>query len=169
MPLLLLVPVLQAVSFVAFLVVFLWYAINLASLGEISTQEIPFFDGGKVISYRVFTFDDTIEGCAWYFLFCLFWTSNFITAVGDMIVAIAVSKWYFTKDKSKLGFSPVLRSIGTTLFYHLGTCAYGSLILATIQLIRHDCQSPNCQEASSKIAVVSSVAASAAFVSWSAA
>jgi hypothetical protein len=53
-----------------------------------------------------------------------------------MIIAIAVSKWYFTKDKSKLGFSPVLRSIGTTLFYHLGTCAYGSLILATIQLIR---------------------------------
>jgi hypothetical protein len=137
MPLLLLVPVLQAVSFVVFLVVFLWYAINLASLGEISTNEIPLdVDDGKEISYRVFTFDDTIEGCAWYFLFCLFWTSNFITAVGDMIVAIAVSKWYFTKDKSKLGFSPVLRSIGTTLWYHLGTCAYGSLILATIQLIR---------------------------------
>jgi hypothetical protein len=137
MPLLLLVPVLQAAAFIVFLAVFLVYAINLASLGEISTNEIPLdFDGEKEISYRVFTFDDTISGCAWYMLFCLFWTSNFITAVGDMIVAIAVSRWYFTKDKSKLGFSPVLRSIGTTLFYHMGTCAYGSLILATIQLIR---------------------------------
>lgn len=136
MPLLLLVPVLQAISFIAFLIVFLFYAINLASLGEITTKEIPLDASGTEISYRVFTFDDTIEGCAWYFLFCLFWTSNFITAVGDMIVAISVSRWYFTKDKSKLGFSPVLRSIGTTLFYHLGTCAYGSLILATIQLIR---------------------------------
>jgi hypothetical protein len=136
MPLLLLVPVLQAAAFIIFLVVFVFYAVNLASLGEITTQDIPLDGDGTEISYRVYTFDDTIEGCAWYLLFCLFWTSNFITAVGDMIIASAVSKWYFTKDKGRLGFSPVLRSIGTTLFYHLGTCAYGSLILAVIQLVR---------------------------------
>jgi hypothetical protein len=137
MPLLLLVPLLQAIAFFMFLAVFLFYAVNLASMGEISTREIPLdVEGSKEVSYRVYTFDDRLRYSAWYLVFCLFWTSNFITAVGDMIVAIAVSKWYFTRDKKKVGHFVVLRSINATLFYHLGTCAYGSLILAVIQLIR---------------------------------
>jgi len=48
-----------------------------------------------------------------------------------------VSKWYFTHDKSKVGSSIVLRSVQSTLFYHIGTAAFGSLLIAIIQFIRY--------------------------------
>ena len=138
MTLILLVPVLQAFGLLAFMAIFCVYAVHLASLGEITTKEIPLDDivGGQEISYRVYEFDDFIENCGWYLLFCLFWTANFIVAIGDMIVAVAVSKWYFTRNKWTVGSWTVFSSIGTTLRYHLGTCAYGSLLLAVIQIIR---------------------------------
>ena len=43
---------------------------------------------------------------------------------------------YFTRDKSKLRKLPLLSSFGRTLFYHLGTLAFGSLIIAIIRVIR---------------------------------
>jgi choline transporter-like protein 2/4/5 len=137
MIIILLVPVLQAVGFLAFLIVFGYYGANLASLGKISVVEVPLDGTGtQEIAFRKYEFDDFVENCGWYLLFCLFWTSNFIVAVGDMIVAISVSKWYFTKNKVTIGSWTVLTSIWQTLFYHAGTCAYGSLILAVVQMIR---------------------------------
>lgn len=136
MGLILLVPVLQAAGFIAFMVVFTVYAVHLASLGEISTYDVPISSSGLEIAFRTYEFDAYIERSAWYFLFCFFWTSNFIVAVGDMIISMAVAKWYFTWDKKKVHSGYVLGSIWHTLWYHLGTCAYGSLVLAVIQLIR---------------------------------
>jgi hypothetical protein len=37
---------------------------------------------------------------AWMF-FCYLWTSEFIIAMGLLIVAIAVSKWYFVKPDAR--------------------------------------------------------------------
>lgn len=48
----------------------------------------------------------------------------------------SVAKWYFTRDKKQVNSSTVLSSVGTTLWYHVGTAAFGSLIIAIIQLIR---------------------------------
>lgn len=137
MPLILMVPVLQACGLVLFLAVFIYYAVHLASMGEITTKEIPLdFEGEKEISYRVFEFDSFVQNCAWFLLFCLFWTCNFIVALGDMTIALAISKWYFSREKKYVGSGTVIRSIVATVWYHAGTAAYGSLILAVIQLIR---------------------------------
>lgn len=118
MPLILAVPVLQAIGFIVFITLFLFYGVNLASLGEISTQDVPVaIQGGTEIAYRVYEFDSFIEYCAWFLLFCLFWTSNFIVALGDMIIAMAVSRWYFTRDKKFVGSSTVLRSIAAVSIF----------------------------------------------------
>lgn len=53
-----------------------------------------------------------------------------------MVVAMCVAKWYFTKEKAHVNSGTVISSIYDTIFYHLGTCAYGSLVLAIVQLIR---------------------------------
>lgn len=47
----------------------------------------------------------------------------------------AVSKWFFTRNKSKLGF-PVVLSFGLLIRYHLGSVCFGSLVLAIMRLIR---------------------------------
>jgi hypothetical protein len=137
MPLILAVPVLQSIAFLITLGVFLAYGSHLASMGTINVWEFPIdFDSGAEIAVRTYDFDGTVEGMAWFLLFTLFWTSNFIVSVGDLIVAMSVSRWYFSKEKRRIGSSVVLGSTFNTLFYHVGTLAYGSLLIALVQLVR---------------------------------
>jgi hypothetical protein len=49
---------------------------------------------------------------------------------------MSVAKWYFTKDKITIGSWTVLGSIIDTTWYHTGTAAFGSLLIAIVQLIR---------------------------------
>lgn len=137
MPLIMLLPVLEAAGFAAFIIVFMIYAIHLASLGEITVQEFTLdYDTGTEVAVRTYSFDTYVSRAAWYFLFCFFWTSCFIVAVGDMILAMCYAKWYFSRDKSRVGSLTVIGSVCDTLWYHFGTCAYGSLLLGTIRFVR---------------------------------
>jgi hypothetical protein len=141
MMLVLAVPVLQATGFVAFMAIFILYGTYLASLGNITTKSIPLeYDldgsGTQTISVRVYEFNDFVKYCGWYMLFCLFWTANFIVAVGDMILALAVAHYYFARDKMTIGSWTVVTSTMQVVLYHAGTCAYGSLILSIVQMIR---------------------------------
>jgi len=81
-------------------------------------------------------YDDFTRYCGWYMLFCFFWTATFIVALGDMMVAMAVSTWYFTVQPRNVSSCTVFKSFWTVLRYHLGTCAYGSLLIAIVQLLR---------------------------------
>jgi hypothetical protein len=69
----------------------------------------------------------------WYHLFGLFWTSQFVLACEEVVIAGCVAAWYFTRDKSKMSHS-LSKSIGRTIVYHLGSAALGSLIIAIIQV-----------------------------------
>ena len=53
-----------------------------------------------------------------------------------MMIAVAVGHYYFARNKMTVGSWTVLRSIWQVIFFHLGTCAYGSLVIALIQFIR---------------------------------
>ena len=59
-----------------------------------------------------------------------------LVCTGQLVNAMAVSTWYFTRDKKEVGNMTVINSIKVSMTYHLGTLAYGSLIVAIIQLIR---------------------------------
>lgn len=48
----------------------------------------------------------------------------------------AVSKWYFSRDKSSIGSVTVITSIATSMIYHSGTAAFGALLIAIIKMIR---------------------------------
>jgi hypothetical protein len=136
MVLLLGVPLLQGGAFLVFWLVWGYFCFHLASLGDISTRSFPVDTQGTEVTIRIYEFDDFVTQCGWYMLFCFWWTASFIVAVGDMVVAMAVSKWYFTIDKSTISSATVLNALFTTMFFHLGTCAFGSLIIAIIKLIR---------------------------------
>lgn len=136
MPIIIVVPVVQGVAFILFVLIFATYGLYLASNGDINTTEanVPGFP--SPIVYRTYDFSDYIYYALWYLLFCFFWTSNFIVAYGDMVVAMAIAKWYFTRNKKETGNLTVLSSFYDTGRYHMGTLAFGSLILAIIQFIR---------------------------------
>ncbi|KAG6465142.1 hypothetical protein O3G_MSEX014956, partial [Manduca sexta] len=65
-----------------------------------------------------------------------FWTLFFISGVSDMILASTFSRWYWTFHKKDLPFFTLTSGIFQTLRYHLGTVAFGALIIAIVRVIR---------------------------------
>mmetsp|Transcript_2262 Transcript_2262/g.3599 ORF Transcript_2262/g.3599 Transcript_2262/m.3599 type:complete len:654 (-) Transcript_2262:40-2001(-) len=134
MPTLLLFPIVQTVCIIIFVIVWLVYAVHVASLGEIESNE--FSSNGVTVMYRTFNYDDETRGMALFLLFSFFWTSEFIGAVGSIVIARAIASWYFTRNKGSIGTLTVLNAIRQSLWYHMGTAAFGSLVIAIIQTIR---------------------------------
>lgn len=74
-------------------------------------------------------------------LFIVLWGNAFIQGTTIMSIAGAVSFWYFTKpdsdDEKKMDEKvPILSALGRTIRYHLGSVAFGSCIIALVQLAR---------------------------------
>jgi choline transporter-like protein 2/4/5 len=69
--------------------------------------------------------------------FGLFWLLFFVEALGEMVMAGAFAGWYWTMDKegsgSQSGLGP---SLYRTCRYHLGTLAFGSLVLSVVRMVR---------------------------------
>ncbi|XP_056608537.1 choline transporter-like protein 2 isoform X2 [Triplophysa dalaica] len=72
-----------------------------------------------------------------YNVFLFFWCANFVTALGQMTLAGAFASYYWALNKSKeMPAFPLCAALGRSLRYHTGSLAFGSLILAIIQVIR---------------------------------
>ncbi|KAH9500274.1 hypothetical protein Btru_073598 [Bulinus truncatus] len=70
-------------------------------------------------------------------LFMLFWLVNFVSALGQLTLAGAFSSYYWAFDKSKdIPSLPLLGSFYRCFRYHLGSLAFGSLLIAIVQIIR---------------------------------
>ncbi|CAH0747569.1 unnamed protein product [Diatraea saccharalis] len=69
-------------------------------------------------------------------LLAFFWTMFFISGVSDMMLASTFSTWYWTFHKRDLPFFTLTAGICRTLRYHLGTVAFGALIIAIVRVIR---------------------------------
>ena len=81
------------------------------------------------------TWDSTTRYAWWFNLFGLFWISAFISALNQFVIASTACIWYFEQsdlvpEKTHL---PVVKSFYRAFRYHLGSLAFGSLIIAIIQ------------------------------------
>jgi len=86
--------------------------------------------------YKTMAYDNNTKLTALYMLFSWFWTSQFIVAMGQLVVAMSISTWYFTKDKSTTNNGTFFTAMKKAMWYHMGTGAFGSLIIAIIKTIR---------------------------------
>lgn len=130
MPLVIAFPILQASGFAVFLAVWIYYAVHLASMGEVKVHDYG------LVTTRTYELTEFTKNAGWFLLFCFFWTSQFILALGEIILAMCFAKWYFTRDKRQIGSSTICTSVAHTLRFHIGTAAFGSLLIAIIQMIR---------------------------------
>ncbi|XP_059157346.1 choline transporter-like protein 2 isoform X2 [Physella acuta] len=72
-----------------------------------------------------------------FMTFMFFWLINFIIALEQMTLAGAFASYYWAWDKKKdIPAFPLGSSFYRSLRYHMGSLAFGSLIVAIIQLIR---------------------------------
>ncbi|XP_063874718.1 choline transporter-like 1 isoform X2 [Scylla paramamosain] len=73
----------------------------------------------------------------WVWVIGLVWVAEFILACQQMIIASAVSTWYFSRQGTTgKGKHPVWWSWRTLVMYHLGTVAKGSLLITLCKLPR---------------------------------
>ncbi|CAF0895937.1 unnamed protein product [Brachionus calyciflorus] len=68
-----------------------------------------------------------------YNLFMLFWVEAFIIGFNQMVLAGCFGDWYWSRSKSSC---ILFRSLKDTLVYHLGSIAFGSLLIAICKLLR---------------------------------
>lgn len=47
---------------------------------------------------------------------------------------MSVASWYFARDKSQVGSLTVVASVGKTFVFHIGTAAFGALIVAIVEV-----------------------------------
>ncbi|XP_018324863.1 CTL-like protein 1 [Agrilus planipennis] len=70
----------------------------------------------------------------WIYLIGLIWTSEFIMACQQMVIAGAVAHWFYRnkyKDDSHISYA-----IGKLIKYHLGSVALGSLLITIVKIPR---------------------------------
>mmetsp|Transcript_44743 Transcript_44743/g.140297 ORF Transcript_44743/g.140297 Transcript_44743/m.140297 type:complete len:636 (-) Transcript_44743:141-2048(-) len=134
MPVLVFFPVIQAIGWVLFMIPWVFYCLFVASTGEVGSKEVEY--NSQTIQIKTYNFDDDVQNQGWFLLFVFFWTTQFIVAFGQIVVAFAISSWYFTKDKGSIGNTTLYTAIKATTVFHTGTAAFGSLIIAIIQMIR---------------------------------
>ncbi|KAH8055051.1 choline transmembrane transporter [Aureococcus anophagefferens] len=131
MPALVLLPILQAAGLLCFLAVWVAYALYLASSGSIETVYAEY--NGLQISYKEFSYSREQHYAALYLLFVWFWTSEFVAALGQLVVAVAVVRWYFSRNKldAAVVTPPGFFWLVVTVFKrHAGTAAFGALLVA---------------------------------------
>ncbi|XP_059178604.1 choline transporter-like protein 2 [Physella acuta] len=72
-----------------------------------------------------------------YNLFMLFWLVNFVAALGQLTLSGSFASYYWAFDKSKdIPTFPLLGAFWRCFRYHLGSLAFGSLLIAIVQIIR---------------------------------
>merc|ERR1711977_650124 len=92
--------------------------------------------GPLEMPYKTFEVTENQESALWFMLFDLFWTMEFVEALGQIIVATAAATYYFTRDRSTIGNSTVVFAARHATWYHAGTAAFGSFIIAVIKIIK---------------------------------
>ena len=106
-----------------------------AATGEEADQAEANCDEGCFM-YKTFSYTSNSKLAGLYMMFAWFWTSQFIIACGQLVVAMSVSMWYFTRDKKTVGNGTFFLAARRAMWYHMGTAAFGSLIIAIIKTIR---------------------------------
>ncbi|KAJ3275818.1 hypothetical protein HK104_003832 [Borealophlyctis nickersoniae] len=71
-----------------------------------------------------------------YHLAGFFWTWAFLIGIAQVTIAGAFATYYWTMDKRHVPSFPVVRSLGRTVRYHLGSIAIGSLLIAIVMVVR---------------------------------
>ncbi|XP_038179229.1 choline transporter-like protein 2 isoform X3 [Arvicola amphibius] len=89
------------------------------------------FYGGESAYHRA------LLGLQLFNAFMFFWLTNFVLALGQVTLAGAFASYYWALRKpDDMPAFPLFSAFGRALRYHTGSLAFGSLILAIVQIIR---------------------------------
>ena len=123
----LIVPIINIVLFLVFITYWIWIAAYIYSSGD--SRYTPGSSYGTMIwstQTRIFF---------WVHFVGLFWNVAFIIFLSNFVIIVVACSWYFAFDRSNPG-SPISKGFKWGLTYHIGSIAFGSLILAVIWIVQ---------------------------------
>jgi len=126
-PTVFLVPPVTVVILLIFYAFWSGAAVFLVSSGDFNPSTTPF---GTI------TFDKTLKRLLIYHLFGLLWVNAFIIAATQFVLASSTALWYFSQGTGQAAPATIRTSVKRLFRYHFGSIAFGSLILAIVQMIR---------------------------------
>ncbi|XP_050517151.1 choline transporter-like protein 1 isoform X1 [Diabrotica virgifera virgifera] len=126
MPILLLEPVLTFLFLGVTVALWFYFCLWIESSGTLTETR------ANVFYYKK---DGWMKFTRWYNFFGMLWMAQFIIGCQHMVIAGAVSIWYFKRNKASLG-TPFIASASNLIRYHLGSVALGSFLIATVQFMR---------------------------------
>jgi hypothetical protein len=85
--------------------------------------------------YAQFSWDVTTRNCFYFELLSILWINAFKVAFAQFVIASVASYWYFDQNRQPSEHY-VLRSFGAAFRFHLGTLAFGSLVLSLVRLVK---------------------------------
>lgn len=95
-----------------------------------SAGDIEIVDGFR----REFNHDRELQGAIVYHAFWGAWVVFFLLGLSSLSVALVASQYYF--QVPQLACGAYFGALGKSLFYHLGSIAFGSLLIAIVFAIR---------------------------------
>eukprot|EP00658_Telonema_sp_P-2_P068059 TRINITY_DN569_c0_g1_i14.p1 TRINITY_DN569_c0_g1~~TRINITY_DN569_c0_g1_i14.p1 ORF type:complete len:814 (-),score=155.91 TRINITY_DN569_c0_g1_i14:260-2701(-) len=139
MPMLVTYPIFEVLVFSVVAVAFIFGALLLASSGTSSVDAI--------YGYHEVEYDSGLQRALLYWLFGFLWLAEFCSSIGFMVVAFCFGLWFFapmqvdeqgiqSKTERDLPRWPIMTGLKLTFLHHLGTVAFGALVIAIIQMLR---------------------------------
>lgn len=124
---LLMVPVINTLAVFVYLTIWVITGAYIFSVGEAVYQE------GQV--YGRIVWNTTTRAFWWIHVIALFWVIAYIMYLSHFVISVAAIKWYFAENRDQIE-DPMNTGYRWGLFYHFGSLAFGSLILAIIWIIQ---------------------------------
>eukprot|EP00299_Pterocystis_sp_00344_P010500 c4700_g1_i1.p1 GENE.c4700_g1_i1~~c4700_g1_i1.p1 ORF type:complete len:659 (+),score=150.75 c4700_g1_i1:62-1978(+) len=121
MPQIMLTPFLPVLILAGVFMYGIFIAALLASTGTIENGELHW--------------DRSLRRLLIYHIFFCMWVFFFLAGLHSVMMAGAIASYYWTRDKHTLS-SPVSKSTYRALRYHLGSIAFGSLLLNLVKFMR---------------------------------
>ena len=99
-------------------------------------------------TFIYYEFDQNMKNCIVYHFLCLFYMAQVIIYFGFMVLAGVFSDWYFSEwniekngkvrgyDTAELSYSPIIETFARILRFHMGSLAFGALIITLIRILR---------------------------------
>lgn len=104
---------------------------------NLSGNDLQVACGNDPNCYLSYSWNNQIRYAFIYHFFGLLWTSQFIVGISCVTIAGAIGQFYWAAgDHASMHTFPVLVAMKNTFVFHLGSIAFGSLILAIVLFVR---------------------------------
>ena len=152
---LLVFPIAYSFPVMLYMAFWIWVALYIYSAKESHTQDVPdwFSDSSlssQVTTYKYYDWDEGLQNALVFHFIALLYFMQVFIYFGFMVLAGAIADWYFSEWEAgasqkrkvrgtrtaELSEHPILESLGRVMRFHLGSLAFGALIITFIRILR---------------------------------